>query len=339
MPGQLVQRSMVATHAPVAAAVRARRDVAAAAAGQSSDSGGSHGNKDQGNQKRPRVQNHANFDLHVAALDEIEGLVPAGSLERTVKGCRADFGYHKGGVETFLPIIVHAASLGRARHRNPTDSCMFETRPRVVGSMPGLQLCRPYPHKAETLVIPETTTGSSKFRLTYKENTKWYPFFVADRQLAGVLEGVYDSVGAGQQVFTLPSGKDLDISGLGFISHAELCMPTGADHQKAREFFLLREQWLPAIHFQLPRNLYTPVDAVVDGVKIGDRTAHDHKRTRMYMARLSRRYKEDDVDVLWAYHPDKDHFWLIPAHVLLEKGILATPQQPGRENLSLYDHG
>ena len=345
MPARHALRSIVAAP-PV------KCNVTAGAAVQSSDGGGRQGKKStsnqnsRGNQRSRKVLNAAD-ELHAAAMCEIETFIPAGSLVRTFKGCRSDFGYHKGVDDLFLPIIVQGGSLTSEKR------CKFRSVPKVVGRMPGLLLCRPYPQQAETLVIPETMTPSSSFHLTYKENTKWYPFFVADRQLAGVLEGVYDSVGAGQQVFTLPSGKDLDISELGFISHAELCMPTAAYGQKSREFFLLREQWLPAIAFQLPQNLYTPVDAVVDGVRIGNVAGAPDRSTGRYRAsvfrgtnrgqglgrvRPTQPYEKGDIDVLWAYNPDKVHLWLIPAHVLAEKGVLATPQQPGKSFLSLYDH-
>ena len=46
---------------------------------------------------------------------------------------------------------------------------------------------------------------------------------------------------------------------------------------------------------------------------------------------------EGAFDALWVFSPDRVHFWLIPAQVLVEKGFLATSQQEGKFGLMLYD--
>ena len=127
-------------------------------------------------------------------------------------------------------------------------------------------------------------------------------------------------------------------------------MPTSPSTKKAREYFLLREQWLPDLQFTNPKLKYTGVSAVVEGVRIADTVANPQSNQTVadatYTAAVRKGHKaarrgvpfeKGDFDALWVFHPDKVHMWLIPAHVLVEKGVMATPQQPGKTGFCLYD--
>ena len=285
-----------------------------------------------------------NHGLHGAALQDIEQMLPAGSFVRTFQGCKANLAFNACKDAGCLPLQVRAATL----ERGALYRYLFNVNHGVDGSL--LLLCRPLPHQGWTLVIPETLIPGVTFRLTYKEHTKYYPYLVHDGQLGGVLKGIYDAVRAGQGEFTLPSGKVIDVSQLKLKGVDQLSMPTSPTDQKARECFLLRQHWLAGLNFDLPSFTYTVVAAVVEGVRIADAVAHlcrGQSFDNAYKAPVCKTnvvprlvpFEEGDFDALWVFHPDKVHMWLIPAHVLVEKGVMATPQQQGKQALNLYDQG
>ena len=278
-------------------------------------------------------QQHYAHELHAAAVAELEQSLPPGRVVRTFEGCRAHLGFCKPASDLYLPLHVNARTI------NLTNNAYCFIHQGASGT-PGalLWLCRPSPSQARTLVIPEGMTPRSGVGLTLKEGTKYYPFLVLDKELPVVLSGIYDAVMKGEGLYILPTGQNIDISGLRLMSYDELSTPTSSLYQKCREFFLLRNTWLPTMGFVAPDVHGTIVDAVVEGVRLADAGAGIPKGCRGYQVNLQKRslqrqtspMVEQDLDALWVYHPDKVHFWLIPAHVLGEKGILATPQQPGK---------
>ena len=285
-----------------------------------------------------------NHQMHAAVLEHLERSLPAGSFVRTFQGCKANIAFSACKDAGYLPLQVRAATLNDGRRHK----YIFHVNHGVDGSM--LLLCRPLPGHGGTLVIPETGIPRAAFAFTCKERTKYYPFIVHDGQLGGVLKGIYDAVTARQGEFTLPSGKVIDVLQLKLKGIQELSTPTSACNQKAREFSLLRQQWLPGLVFSDPISTYTIVNAVVKGLRIADAVAkrcpgqsfdsayqvivQKHKN----VASRKVPYEEGDFDAMWVFHPDMVHMWLIPAHVLVEKGVLATSQQPGKQGLYLYDH-
>ena len=286
------------------------------------------------------VQQRYSNELHATAVAEVEQCLPPGRVVRTFEGCRADLGFGKPGFDLYLPLHV------KARVLNPLNNCFIFNQPRAsVAQGALLWLCRPSPSQAMTLVIPEGMTPRCGVGLTLKKGTKYYPFLVLDNQLPVVLSGIYDEVMEGEGLYILPTGQEIDISGLRLMSYDELSTPTSPDAQQAREFFLLRNRWLPTIDFVAPDVHGTIVDAVVEGVRLADAVARPSARGHVYMVDFRKctlqkqrsPAEEGDLDALWVYHPDKVQFWLIPAHVLVEKGILATPQQPGKKTFELYD--
>jgi hypothetical protein len=178
------------------------------------------------------------------------------------------------------------------------------------------------------------------FSVTLNAGSKYYPFLVPDEELAGVLSGIYDAVKTGQSGYTLPSDAAVDLSGLELKPIDALSLPSTANYKKAREFFLLRQQWLPGVDFKRPSTSSGHVEVGEKGVRVSDRVADSYMGTVRYRVDVSRNrrpFEEGDYDALWVYHPDRVHFWLIPAHVLVEKGVMASPRQLGKVTLYLYD--
>ena len=285
-------------------------------------------------------QNHRH-ELNAAALEDLEHILPADSLVRTFPGCKAKLAFSpcKDGA-LYLPLQVKAATL----KIGTLCKYLFNVNHGVDKSM--LLLCRPLPGQGGTLVIPETLIPQTIFGFTFKERTKYYPFLVHDGLLGGVVKGIYKAVRAGQGEFTLPSGKVIDVSQLKLKGVDELSTPTSPSDQKAREYFLLRKQWLPGLTFDGPDITYSGVSAVVEGVRIADAVAlRPLGLAHTYQASVKKRnmapkqvpYEEGDFDALWVFHPDKVHMWLIPARVLVAKGVMATPKQPGIVTFYLYD--
>ena len=273
-------------------------------------------------------------------MAEVEQLLPSDSIVWTTEGCRADLGFCKPGFDLHLPLHVKAGA------SNAANRACFNKHGDNVAPGALLWLCRPMPSQAKTLVIPEgMTPPGGRLWLTLKEGTKYYPYLVLDSELPAVLSGIYDAVMKGEGLYILPTGQEIDVSGLKLMSYEELSRPTSPTVQQANEFFLLRNKWLPTMSFVAPDVHGTIVDAVVKGVRLGDAVACSRKDTRAYQVELKKRslqnqkspVAEGDLDAVWVYHPDKIQFWIIPAHVLVEKGVLATPQQPGKKSFLVYD--
>ena len=284
-------------------------------------------------------QQRYSYELHAVAVAEVEQALPPGSVVRTFEGCRADLGYCKPGSDLYLPLDVQARTRNNKANTYGFDRCTTVTTAAL------LWLCRPMPSQAQTLVIPEGMAPRYHFTLTLKEGTKYFPFLVLDTELPVVVSGIYDTVMKGEGLYILPTGQEIDISGLRLMSYDELSTPTAPSAQQAKEFFLLRKTWLPTMDFVAPDVHGTIVDAVVEGVRLGDAVATSREKKNGYRVGIKKRtlqrrrspVAEGDLDAVWVYHPDKVQFWLIPAHVLVEKGVLATPQQPGKQFFPVYD--
>ena len=285
---------------------------------------------------------YRHLELHAAALQDIKQLLPAGTLERTFKGCKAGFAFslEEGGL--YIPLEVKAG-----RIQKDAFNGSFQARTRQSGGHPvPLLLCRPYPDRGQTLVITHSMVPQNMFSARFRKGTKYYPFFVRDDQLGPTVGGIYEAVRDGESHGMLPSGQVVDISQLELKPLDQLSKPHDPNGMKRREFYVLRKQWLPALDIHPPSKHYLPVDAVIEGVRLGDRLAAPAEQDRGYYVNLLKRCLKrerqplhwGDLDALWVYHPDKVHFWLVPAHVLVQKGILATAQQPGKVAFLLYDH-
>ena len=286
---------------------------------------------------------HSSSEIHAGALNDIERLLPAGSLERTFKGCKADFGYRVGAADALLPIQVRVAKAARER----TNSYRFNSS--NGGSSEGvhvLLLCHPYPSQQQTLVLPQSMVpqGGVTMTLNPQRSLKYHGYLISDDLLAEVLEGICDGVRARHNSFTMPSDEIIDISQLELKAIGELSVPTSLTNRTAWEYFLLRKQWLPEIDFQTCKRVPSPVSVLVERVRLIDRVARYENNPYGSIGmkcHLNRSYhrpiEKGDFDALWAYHPDKVHFWLIPAHELVERGFLATHIEPGKWTLHLYD--
>ena len=331
-----------AAPATTAAAAPAAAAAAAPAAGAGAEAGESAALSEEGPAPLSTSQRidrgYSTMDLHAEALNEIERLLPVGHLARTFRGCKADFGYQVEKADGLLPIQVKGSRVGK-------QGGVFHNPSRCGGDIQVLLLGRPLPNRQQTLVLPESMVlqGGVWLTLDSKTASKYDSYLVSDDLLAEVLEGIYDGVRAGRSSFTLPSDEVIDISLLELKTISELSLPTGLNDRKAWGYFQLRNQWLPEIEFQSDSTVPSPVSVVVEGVRVNDKVARDCVNGKLVICRinLSRRrgspYEEGDFDALWVYHPDMVHFWLIPAHVLVERGFLATPQQPGKKGLLLYD--
>ena len=289
------------------------------------------------------VQYH-NMELQAAAIREIEQLLlPAGTLERTFKGCRVNLGFCDPKGTLYLPLNVKAVLMqGQHTCFNTRDQSQLEELDTAF-----LLLCRPFPSRGETLIASCSTFPKRTLYVTLREGLKYHPYLVPDHKLAEVVGHIYEAVRDGKEdTARLPSGEVIDISRLRLKAADELAIPNGPTNKRAREFYALRGQWLPALDIQPPYTVLTPVDGVVEGIRLADTVASSITGRQGYRINLHRRCLEDkkqplregDFDVLWVYHPDNVHFWLIPAHVLVEKGTVATGLQPGKIGFALYDN-
>ena len=291
------------------------------------------------------VQYHR-MKLRAAAIREIEQLLlPAGTLVRTSKGCRVDLGFCNPKGTLYLPLRVKAALV---RDQRAYFDLSQRFQPEAMGTA-SLILCRPCqsPNQGRTLIATSRTFPQRSFGATLKEGMKYYPFLVPDGQLADVVADIYEAVKDGkEQTARLPSGQVIDISRLQLKAADELAVPSAPTNKRAREFSALHEQWLPALDIQPPYTVYGLVDTVIEGVRLADTvawpTGKQGYQINLHKRCLKRKVEPlwgGDFDALWAYHPDKVHFWLIPAHVLVEKGVLANAQQRGKNVILLYEHG
>ena len=288
---------------------------------------------------KPVEPQYRHLELQTAAVRDIAQLLPAKTFEQTPKGCRANLSFSLGS-GLHLPLQAKAGQIDGNR---VTFTVRWDSEKGVVP----LLLCRPYPSLGKTLVATPCMVSRERFNVTLTADTKYYPLFVPDSQLSNVVTGIYEAVKQGTRQTTLPSGKVLDISELELKSFADICLPSAPSLIRAREFHMLRGHWLPVLDMPPPSELYTPVNAVLQGVRICDAVArHVVLVLGKYQISTPSRWvngrkepmHEGEYDVLWVYHPDKVHFWLIPAHVLAQKGFLATAQQRGKFTLLTYDH-
>ena len=276
--------------------------------------------------------------LHSSAIADVEALLPAGTVKRTPKGCKAAIGFAPTGARLSLPISVKGAMLGKnARYLFNRSS-----------SGNWIWLCRPMISFDCCLVLTGHLASRTGLSFESSHRSNWHRYLVPDQQLAEVLTGLYKAVERSSQAFKLPSGQMLDISGLQVMPLDQFSVPVSPTDQKAQSNWALRQSWFPTLEFVIPDVQHTTVRAVVEGVRLHDASAIIERRLarQMYMyLNLHKRagktfvqHCQGDYDALWVFHPNLRHFWLIPARVLVERGIMAAgPDMPGKYNLPLID--
>ena len=278
------------------------------------------------------------WKLQAAAVAEVEALLPAGSLQRLPYGCKADLGFTTGHSGLYLGLKVKAGTV------QPGGNVVFKGRTAMsTGTV--VCICRPRPSYKGALILAEHQVLPGGIKVMLKESSKWFPYLVPDGQLLGVLAGIYQAVQDRKASFALPSGHALDTSSLQLVPLNWLSTPSAKIHRKTEKFFLLRQQWFPALKVQRRIVNGMPLGAVIEGVHVQNKVAtRQHGMTQGMVVYMNiepgATEASPSFELLWVFHPDNRHFWLVPAEVLAAKGCLVWNPAIFRNSKTLifYDH-
>lgn len=160
------------------------------------------------------------------------------------------------------------------------------------------------------------------------------------------MENLYNAVVAKQKTFTWPSRKVVDISSLTLFSLTDLRKPVFKTDQKERENADWREEVMPYLKYEYPREQATTVDVIMNEIKIQDKPGQCCEGKQGCVANLQKSsgrqtdkvqpYQAGDFEALFVFGPYKKNFWIIPAAKLTEHKILSTSEQKGSTSVTCY---
>ena len=121
-------------------------------------------------------------------------------------------------------------------------------------------------------------------------------------------------------------------------------VPNTKCYKTEHTFRLLREQKLKNIYFEYPPINQQLFDFKIKGNKIQEKVAFIRKNKKFYMALLSKNkngvhnnpYDAGDNDFYWINLQDKETFYIIPEHILIEKQIITNNDIKGKRYISFH---
>lgn len=157
---------------------------------------------------------------------------------------------------------------------------------------------------------------------------KYGKYIVEDDQLQDFIEKVYDNIVEGNKTYLWPKGVSINIENIKLIDRNDIVIPKHKLHKIEKEYALIRIDKLPNLLYSLPHRDGSPVDIIINDVRIQDKIAHTDQYNNNIIninksnGRKKRQsYHEGDFDVLYIHMPDKLTFYLIPSYILLENKL------------------
>ena len=258
----------------------------------------------------------------------------------TPEACTADGSFRGENTDECMPIQVKSSRIAS------NNSYRFSA---TSGYDNMLLLCRPMPSSGHgTCVIPGFGLRSGVCLRT-KSTSMYAPYLVPDRALASFITALFSSVRDCRATHVWPSGKVIDISHIKFYTHEHLSTPVNAKRLIERQFSLRRSLLFPDHQYKMPEVQNTPVDILIDTVRIQDKVARSYGQGhtaslrknagRVCGKRTSMPYTIEDFDALCLFTPDLRYLFLIPAAVLAARGILRSSQACGIGSITCYVPG
>lgn len=165
---------------------------------------------------------------------------------------------------------------------------------------------------------------------------------VKDRDLEGFLSNVFTALKTGEQTVMWPSGVIVDIDSMRLRSFDDLRVPEQKHHKKehhVREGFLSR---FPDLSIAYPAVQSSQVDCVLQDVQIQEKCALCRYKKERFSVVLTRSFRSsdrkasrgpycfEDFQALLVHCPDGIRFFLIPAIVLAQHGVMKTNLHDGK---------
>ena len=281
------------------------------------------------------------FALEALGQRELENIVTDGSYRVTPEFCLADAAYAPN-IESFtrecLPIQLKTANVSKTQKKR----YQFSSTGGYTGM---LLLCRPMKTGlAATLALPGHMAPTC-IGYNHQIGSKWWPFMVKDSDLNKLLSDVFIALKTGEQNVAWPSGITVDVSSIKLRPFNDLRVPEHKNQKKehhAREGFLSK---FPDISVTYPAIQASQVDCVLQDVQVQEKCACCRYRKDRFNVILTRYFKSsegigsrrpyrfEDFEALLVHCPDGHRFFLIPAVVLAQRGVMKTHLHDGKTTL------
>ena len=279
--------------------------------------------------------------LEADCHEEIETILQD-SIKRTPEGCHADLAYFSNKSSLGLPIQTKSTTFGK----DGKTLNMFQN----TGGYPNmLLLCRPMRRVyLGTLVIPGHLAPQTLGLSQMSSKSKYAKYMIPDPQLKSFMEVLHSSIIAQEMAFVWPSNEEVDISKLQLLDYKLLCVPRGLPDQVEQRSANLRKQRFPQFHYEIPSIQGTPVDVIINGIRVQDKHGQEAKSDLRFFVRVSRKekakkqglwtpYCKDDFDLLWVHLASNRRFiFLIPAAALQEHGVFRESNIRGKTSIYCF---
>ena len=255
----------------------------------------------------------------------------------TPEKCKADFVYTTGDKQRCMPVQTKSATLKK-------DGKAMNVFHNTAGYDNMLLCCRPMRRLYLGTVVLPGKLAPKDFRLTVADDSLYGKFIVPDPILKEFMSRLYCAISNAQTSYTWPSGFQVDISTISLQNFESLCIPEGDTNKMEHESCLFRQSHFPYLRYEYPRVQASAVDIIINGVRVQDKHGHQREQER-YVVPLSRKsgrngerkgnnfspYCEDDFDCLWVHlNQNRRFFFLIPAQILKENGLLKSKETKGK---------
>ena len=283
--------------------------------------------------------------LEADAHDELKSLL-GDSLHLTPEKCKADFAYTLGDMTLCLPVQTKSATLKK-------DGKTMNMFHNTSGYDTMILCCRPMRRLYLGTVVIPGSLAPKDLGLALSDDSKYGKFIVPDPMLDEFMARLYKAVLGGEISFIWPSGVNVAISAVVLQTFEDLCVPEGDANKAERESSLIREKSFPALQYEYPRVQASTVDIIINGIRIQDKHGVQRENER-YIVPLKKRngrngrgklqnlapYTDNDFDCLWVHlAKNRRFFFVIPARILAENGILQTKASKGKGQIVCFLRG
>src|SRR6476620_10710296 len=271
-------------------------------------------------------------ELESNGHDEIISLLGNNFLE-TPEKCKSDAGYFLNDKTKCIGIQTKTATI----QTNKNVMNLFHNTNNYDGL---LLFCRPMIRLyIGTIIIPGSLIKVSSFSFSLKnENTMYTSYLVPDAQLHSFMKKLYNAVINNEKELMWPLGKIVDISSIQLTDFNQLCIPNYKSDLLEYEFNKWRKEKFTNFIYEMPKIQGQTVDTIINGIGVQDKIAgHNYGKTDIYVANLKKNngrnmkkknfdtspYEEGDFECLFVFlNNTKKYVFVIPSHVLIDKGIL-----------------
>ena len=227
------------------------------------------------------TMSHPN-SLETNAQEELIALLGENSSYfKTPEKCKADAVYYEIDMSKSIGIQVKSATFKDNGILN-----VFHNTNKYEGL---LLFCRAMPRiYVGTFIIPGSSVLLNNLGFSFSERSKYLCYLVPDTLLKSFMSGLYLAVLNNKIRYKYPSGKLINISSLLIKNFDEFCIPEYKTDIKENTSSNWRNQKFPKLSYIVPKVQGTPVDIIINNVKIQDKHAAMHKNRNGYSLKLQK---------------------------------------------------